>query len=185
MLLTGEQALAYCRIRKIDSDNARANRQKTTLTAIFDQAKDESTVTLLKMINALLPYVKTGFSSKDVVSIAKYALTEGWLSYDVETTSVPYSRINESGMGGTYYGEWIWRPDYPADAYYLQTLLYGKSNIILAQNRVDVVKCEKYGFYSEGSAPVTATIWNDAYMETTTYVTSTSSNKDDSDSTEE
>ena len=167
--LDGSQALAYCRIRKIDSDNMRADRQKTCLTQIFKQAKGESKVTLLKMVNALLPYVKTGFSTKEVVSIAKYAFSEGWLGYEVKMTSVPYARINESGMGGTNYGEWMWRPDYPQDAHYLQTLLYGKSNIILAQTRVDVVNCENYGYYSEGSYPVTATIYNDAYGEATTY----------------
>ncbi|MGN0533394.1 MAG: LCP family protein [Eubacterium sp.] len=167
--LDGSQALAYCRIRKIDSDNMRADRQKTCLTQIFKQAKGESKVTLLKMVNALLPYVKTGFSTKEVVSIAKYAFSEGWLGYDVKMTSVPYARINESGMGGTNYGEWMWRPDYPQDAHYLQTLLYGKSNIILAQTRVDVVNCENYGYYSEGSYPVTATIYNNAYGVATTY----------------
>lgn len=167
MKLDGSQALAYCRIRKLDSDNKRADRQKTTLMTIFKEAKNESTGTLIKMINALMPYVKTGFSTKNILSIAKYAFTEGWLSYDTEMISVPEARINE--IGGESYGAWCWRPDYPQDAHYLQTLLYGKSSITLAQMRVDVAKCENYGFYSEGSAPVTRTIYNDAYGETTTY----------------
>ncbi|MCM1285433.1 MAG: LCP family protein [Acetobacter sp.] len=169
MLLDGSQALAYCRIRYIDSDNMRADRQKTCLMAIYDKAKNESKATLLKMIDALLPYVRTGFSTKEVVNLAKYAFTENWLGYDINMTSIPYARIKEKGMGGSNYGEWMWRPDYPQDAHYLQTLLYGQTNITLAQTRVDVVKCENYGFYSEGSAPVTATIYNDAYQMPTTY----------------
>lgn len=169
MVLNGSQALAYCRIRYIDSDNMRADRQKTCLMAIYDKAKDESKATLLKMIDALLPYVRTGFSTKEVVSLAKYAFTENWLGYDITMTSIPYARINEKGMGGENYGEWMWRPDYPQDAHYLQTLLYGQTNITLAQTRVDVIRCEDYGFYSEGSAPVTATIYNDAYQMPTTY----------------
>lgn len=169
MLLDGSQALAYCRIRYIDSDNMRADRQKTCLMAIYDKAKSESKATLLKMIDALLPYVRTGFSTKEVVNLAKYAFTENWLGYDIKMTSIPYSRIKEKGMGGNNYGEWMWRPDYPQDAHYLQTLLYGKTGITLAQTRVDVIRCENYGFYSEGSAPVTATIYNDAYQMPTTY----------------
>lgn len=167
--LNGEQALAYCRIRQLDSDNARADRQKTCLKKIFEKVKDGSKVTLLKVVNSMIPYVKTGFSTNEIVSIAKYALSQGWLTYDVNMTSVPYNRINEDGMGGIYYGAWVWRPDYPADSYYLQTLIYGKSSITLAQERVDVIGCRDYGFYSETLTPCYATIHNDAYGEVTTY----------------
>ncbi|MCM1114836.1 MAG: LCP family protein [Clostridium sp.] len=169
--LDGKQALAYCRIRKIDSDNARADRQKTCLMEMFNKVKDSSTVTMLKVVNTLIPYVKTGFSSGDIVSMAKYALSQGWLGFDIKMTSVPYNRINESGIGGIYYGAWCWRPDYPADAYYLQSLIYGKSTITLAQERVDVIKCKDYGFYSETLTPCYATIYNYNYGETTTYET--------------
>ena len=47
MLLDGKQALAYCRIRKIDSDNARADRQKICLNQIFEGVKAGSSVTQL------------------------------------------------------------------------------------------------------------------------------------------
>lgn len=181
MLLDGSQALAYCRIRKLDSDNKRADRQKITLMTIFEQAKDESKGTLIKMINALMPYVKTGFSTKNIISIAKYALTEGWFSYDIEMISVPNARINE--IGGESYGAWCWRPDFPQDAHYLQTLLYGKSGITLAQTRVDVAKCESYGFFSEGSYPVTSTIYNNAFGEATTYEEMTTEQEETSSST--
>ena len=167
MLLNGKQALAYCRIRKLDSDNMRADRQKTTLMAIFQQAKGESKATLAKIANALMPYVKTGFSAKNIISIVTYAFTEGWLGYDTQMISVPNARINE--IGGMSYGAWCWRPDFPQDAHYLQTLLYGKTGIKLAQTRVDVAKCEDYGFFSEGGYSVSRTIYNNAYGETTTY----------------
>lgn len=170
LLLDGSQALAYCRIRKIDSDNARADRQKTCLYQIFKEVQDGSTVTQLKVVNTLLPYVKTGFSSSEILSIAKYALSQGWLSFDVEMLTVPYSRINESGAGGTYYGAWCWKADFPQDAYYLQTMIYGKSSIILAQERVDILNCNLYGFYEDTLMPCYATIYNYNYKEVTTFV---------------
>lgn len=46
--LNGKQALAYCRIRKIDTDNARADRQKTVLLQVFKKMKGSSTTELLK-----------------------------------------------------------------------------------------------------------------------------------------
>lgn len=170
MLLDGKQALAYCRIRKIDSDNARADRQKICLNQIFEGVKDGSTVTQLKVVNALLPYVKTGFSSREILSIAQYALSQGWLSYDVQMTTVPYARINERGAGGTYYGAWCWKADFPQDAYYLQTLIYGKSSVILARERVDILNCNLYGFYEDNLTPCYAIIYNYNYGEVTTYV---------------
>lgn len=171
--LTGEQALAYCRIRKLDSDNARADRQKTCLVEIFNEAKDASNVKLLKIVNSLIPYVKTGFSKSEIVQIAKYAFSQGWLNFDIKMTTVPDSRINEKGAGGTYYGAWVWKSDFPQDAYNLQTMLYGKSSITLARIRVDVLNCRETGFRSEGYAATTATITNYNYGEVTTLESST------------
>lgn len=167
--LTGEQALAYCRIRYIDSDNARADRQKNCLFKIFEKVKDGSSVTQLKAVNALLPYVKTGFSSSEIVSIAKYALSQGWLNFDINMVNVPNARINERGAGGEYYGAWCWKSDFPQDANFVQTLLYGKSSIILAQERVDILRCNLYGFYEETLLPCYTTITNNSYGVATTY----------------
>lgn len=171
--LTGKQALAYCRIRKLDSDNKRADRQKTCLLQIFEETKNASTSKMLKVVNALLPYVKTGFSKSDVVKIAKYALSQNWLNFDTQMNTVPNARINEKGAGGTYYGAWCWKSDFPQDAYNLQMLLYGKSNITLAHKRVDVLKCAETGFYKDGASPVWATIANNNYGETTTLESTT------------
>lgn len=173
MRLTGEQALAYCRIRKLDSDNMRADRQKICLTEIFNGVRDGSSVTLLKVVNKLLPYVKTGFSTNEIISISKYALSQGWLSYDINMTSVPNARINEKGAGGVYYGAWCWKADFPQDANYLQTLLYGRSSVVLAEKRVDILNCNLYGFYNESLVPCYAVIHNNSYGEATTYESTT------------
>jgi LCP family protein required for cell wall assembly len=177
--LTGAQALAYCRIRKLDSDNARADRQKTCLVEIFDEAKDASNVQLLKIVNSLIPYVKTGFSTNDIVKIAKYAFSDGWLDYDVQMTTVPESRINEKGAGGIYYGAWCWKSDFPQDAYNLQTKIYGKSSITLARLRVDVLQCRETGFFADGNSATTATITNNNYGEVTTLPEEESTTSDE------
>ena len=171
--LNGYEALQYCRIRRLDSDTKRADRQKNCLMAIFDELKSAGTTTQLQAATSLLPYVKTGFSKNEILQIAKYANTDGWLNYGIQTHTVPNARINESGAGGNYYGAWCWKSDIPQDAYNLHMLVYGKSNIVLAKTRVDVIKCAEYGFYSEGDRPVTATIKNQHYGEVTTLPTTT------------
>lgn len=171
--LNGKQALAYCRIRKLDSDNMRADRQKTCLIEVFNQVQDASTVKLLKVVNTLIPYVKTGFSKNEIIKIAKYAFSQGWLSYDTQMNTIPAARLNEKGAGGNYYGAWCWKSDFPQDAYNLQMLLYGKSNITLAQTRVDVINCEEKGFYRDTGSCVSSTIYNEHYGELTTLESTT------------
>lgn len=177
--LNGKQALAYCRIRKIDSDNMRANRQKICLNKIFDGVKDANGVQLIKIVNKLVPYVKTDMSKNEIIKVGKYALKQGWLGYKVVNNSIPDSRINERGAGGIFYGTWCWKSDFPQDAYDLQMKLYGKSNITLARTRVDVLNCELNGFYSQGSSPVTATLTNEHYGEVTTQPESTTKEKEE------
>lgn len=166
--LNGKQALAYCRIRKIDSDNERANRQKKCLNKIFDKVKDASSVQLIKILNSLVPYVKTDMSKNEIVKVGKYAIKQGWQHYKVVNNSIPDSRINEKGAGGIFYGTWCWKSDFPQDAYNLQTLIYGRSSIVLARTRVDVLNCELNGFYAKGSSSVTATFTNENYGEVST-----------------
>ena len=145
--LNGKQALAYCRIRKIDTDNARADRQKTVLLQVYKKMKGSSTSELLQVVNDLVGYVYTGYSKKELVSLATYALSNGWMNYETQTFSVP---TTEHARGGNYLigptqvtpcgssqGVWLWKSDIPQDAYDLQMKIYGKSNIKLAENRCD------------------------------------------------
>lgn len=145
--LNGKQALAYCRIRKIDTDNARADRQKTVLLQVFKKMKGSSTTELLKVVNDLVGYVYTGYSKKELVSLATYAISNGWMNYETQTFSVP---TPDHARGGNYLigptqltpcgpsrGVWLWKSDIPQDAYDLQMKIYGKSNIKLAENRCD------------------------------------------------
>lgn len=166
--LSGKQALAYCRIRKIDSDNMRANRQKICLSKVFSDMKNASSVQLLKILNDMVPYIRTDMPKSNIISTAKYALSEGWMSYDVFTSNVPEYRNDENGAGGTFYGAWCWKADYPMDAYMLQMDIYGKSSITLARTRVDYINCRESGFYSETGYAVQATYTNENYGEVTT-----------------
>lgn len=135
MKLNGKQALAYCRIRHIDSDGARANRQKTVLNAILNKMKKSGTVDTVKTVNQLAG-VYTGYSKKELISIGNTALRDGWLDYEMKTKNVP---AVENCKGGSKFsvapGNWIWLADIPKDAYELQMEIYGKSNIKLSENR--------------------------------------------------
>ncbi len=144
VLLTGEQALAYCRIRKIDSDNARADRQKTVLNELFNKMKDSGRLDAVKVVNQLSQYTKTGYTKRELISIGNLAIRDHWLDYNIVTANVP---SEENSLGGdkfsVSYNNWIWLADIPKDAYELQMLIYGKSNIKLSENRPDYISMGK------------------------------------------
>ena len=71
--LTGEQALAYSRIRKIDTDFMRAKRQRTVINAILNKVKTNP-LRLLKLANASAPYLETDLSKSELKKIAIYAM---------------------------------------------------------------------------------------------------------------
>ena len=152
-LLTGEQALAYCRIRHIDGDDVRADRQKTVLLNVFSQLKSASMLKLTSVVTNLLPYVKTGFSKNEIFSLGEYALKKGWLSYKLVTHTVPKNDTTADGTpittcvggkGADFYNKWCWKVDFPLAAQVLQEKIYGKTNITLAENRPNFKKLSAY-----------------------------------------
>lgn len=144
MKLDGKQALAYCRIRHIDSDNARADRQKNVLNELFKKIKGSGTLDAVKVVNQLSQYTKTGYTKKELISIGNLALRDGWLNYEIKTKNVPSEENSLGGQNFPVYNAWIWLADIPKEAYDLQMLIYGKSNIHLNDNRPDYISMGKY-----------------------------------------
>ena len=72
--LTGEQALAYCRIRKIDTDFMRAYRQRTVMQAILKSVKSAIPIKLVSMASKAAPYIETNLSKTKIISSGLKAL---------------------------------------------------------------------------------------------------------------
>lgn len=68
--LNGDQALAYSRIRKLDSDFGRTNRQRNVITALIEKAKDLSWTELYSMIQTLMPMVVTDMTDEEIIKTA-------------------------------------------------------------------------------------------------------------------
>lgn len=68
--LTGEQALAYSRIRKIDMDAMRAQRQRKVLTAIINAYKSKPLSEMLSLTSEILQMgvIQTDMTSNEVLS---------------------------------------------------------------------------------------------------------------------
>ena len=64
--LTPEQALNYSRIRYLDSDFGRTNRQRNVLTSLLNSAKGMSTDQMSQLVNKILPMITTDMSNADI-----------------------------------------------------------------------------------------------------------------------
>ena len=97
--LNGQQALAYGRIRKIDSDYARTERMRTVVMALFEKAKKMNALELNELANQLLPEIYTNITKSEILSlipkIASYSIVDskGW----------PYETKGIT-LGGVWYG---------------------------------------------------------------------------------
>lgn len=66
--LNGPLALEYVRLRKIDSDRERTQRQRNVLEAIARKARNMNIFELNNMLNNVLPYITTDLSKSDIVA---------------------------------------------------------------------------------------------------------------------
>lgn len=70
--LTGQQALAYSRIRNLDSDGdfSRTERQRKLLTSLMDSYRDAGFLKILSAIADTLPLISTDLEAKEVLRLA-------------------------------------------------------------------------------------------------------------------
>ncbi|MBQ7817976.1 MAG: LCP family protein [Oscillospiraceae bacterium] len=69
--LNGKQALAYSRIRKLDMDAMRAQRQRKVLTSLVNEYKNKSVSEMLEILDDVLPMVTTTMSNDEIINYAK------------------------------------------------------------------------------------------------------------------
>ena len=64
--LNGEEALAYSRIRKIDSDFYRTERQRVVLNKLFEKVKGMGVTDLLGLAKAFIPLITTDMTNSEI-----------------------------------------------------------------------------------------------------------------------
>ena len=140
--LKGSEALVYTRIRKLDSDVNRTERQRKVIKALIDSAKTATTGQLVNAYKLTAQYIRTGYSQGDVMTLIATAVTQGWMKFNMveflpneEGVNTVSATINTTGGRG----QWVWIVDFPVCAQALQKTIYGESNIILKSDRVSAL----------------------------------------------
>ena len=145
VLLNGKEALVYSRIRKLDSDVNRAERQRKVMSAMLDKVGTLSTSDLFKTVTKYLDkgYVTTNFSTDDITGLGTKAVFGGWKDFEITQTSAPISNdidpeYTKYFWGGMYNGAWVWVVDIPQCAVDTQKFIYGESFCTLNEYRHSV-----------------------------------------------
>lgn len=69
-LLSGEVALAYSRIRMIDTDYRRAERQRTVILSLLERYKQKPVTEMIAVLQDILPMITTDMSNSEILSLA-------------------------------------------------------------------------------------------------------------------
>ncbi|MBO4894049.1 MAG: LCP family protein [Clostridia bacterium] len=129
--LDGDHALIFSRIRYLDGESERTDRQKLVVRSLISKAKTLSLAEINELCDKVLPLVSTDLSKTDIINLATQAITFGWLGYPVSSQTKPDEDLREGVTMTTssYRGLFVWVIDYPVAARRLQESIYGSSNI--------------------------------------------------------
>lgn len=116
----GYTALQYARLRKIDNDWKRVERQRTVIEAVLDQVKNASVMELDNLLNTLLPLIQTNFTKTEIAALL--VQLPGFLGCDVQQMSLPLQGTYgvRTGMDNRL----MYDPDWVVNIKALQDFLY-------------------------------------------------------------
>lgn len=97
--LNGYQALSYSRIRKNDNAIERNNRQRKVLQSLLNEASSLNIFEIPKVLNAILPYVKTNMDFNDILNYSKKVLKMG--NFNINQLQFPIQEYSEDKKLGT------------------------------------------------------------------------------------
>ncbi len=188
--LKGSQALIYSRIRKLDSDVNRTERQRKIIKALMTSAKSATSGQLVNAYKQTAEFIRTGYTQPEVISLLATAVTQGWMKYEITEITLPQEHGVE--MASAYVNtssarnQWVWIVDYPICAQKLQKAVYGETNIILEADRksaLDFTNAKRNP--SSNSSSSSSSNSGTGYVTTTTRDSTSASSTESTSLTEE
>ena len=120
--LNGKQALDFARMRGLDDDFHRTERQRRLLTRLAEKLQSASVQQLLDLVNEVLPHVSTDMSSTQMLGYAASAIQVYLSGAEIATGRIPaesmYSDAEIRGMQ-------VLVPNLEKCQSYLSELIYG------------------------------------------------------------
>lgn len=114
--LNGDVALIYSRIRKLDSDLYRTQRQRKVISAIVAKAKSTNVLTLSKMASNIMPLITTDIPAFNLTLFAYGSVK--YMNYKIDQLQIPAS--------GTYTERsYNMLPDFDKNISLMKSFIYG------------------------------------------------------------
>ena len=105
--LNGEQALIYSRIREIDSDYRRAQRQRNVISSLIRRYQELPITEMVTMLEDVLPLVKTNMSKGEIIDYA-FELAPMLAGAKIETLRIPVDGTFRGGIARVRPGLAAW-----------------------------------------------------------------------------
>ncbi len=121
MVLNGDQAVAFSRIRDIDSDNARTDRQQQVLSQILAKVKSMPKTEYPGFIRKFLTIVETSLDYADLIGISPIMLTS---DLQFVQNTIPDEAYEGLSGGIASDGVWYWNYDLDEAADRLHSIIY-------------------------------------------------------------
>ena len=123
-MLRGEEALWYARLRSIETDYNRAERQRNVISSVINAYKDQSLPEMLELLDVILPKLKTNMSKSDILKYATrlFPMVSG---AEVNTLRIPLEGTYSGGFVRVWEGMELWcqlNIDFAANQQALQEL---------------------------------------------------------------
>jgi anionic cell wall polymer biosynthesis LytR-Cps2A-Psr (LCP) family protein len=121
--IDGTVALDYARLREIDSDWQRVERQRKVILAVVNQLKNSGLDDLDNLLNQVLPLIQTDMTMLEITQLMLYS--PNFLKAEFDQMTIPregtYGAM--SGMGGRT----LFAVDFEEDSRILREFLYGET----------------------------------------------------------
>ncbi len=119
--LDGPTALSYARLREIDSDWHRVQRQRKVILAVVDALKGANLVQLNDLADEILPMIQTDLTVTEIADLVLYA--PHFLKSEFDQMTIPV-KGTYGGMTGVK-GRSLFAVDFEANSKILREFLYG------------------------------------------------------------
>lgn len=143
--LTGQQALLFARMRKIytTGDVQRTDNQRRVINAIISKAAANlSVANLSSVISTLAPYIYTDCPATKLMYYGTQAILGQWYNYERRSMEAPQETARTEPYDGDSW--WVWIVDYPYAAQYVQTQVYGETNIVIPEGYQSAIDIYQY-----------------------------------------
>ena len=121
--IDGTVALDYARLREIDSDWQRVERQRKVILAVVNQLKNSGLDDLDNLLNQVLPLIQTDMTMLEITQLMLYS--PNFLKAEFDQMTIPregtYGAM--SGMGGRT----LFAVDFEENSRILREFLYGET----------------------------------------------------------